>query len=118
MKLTTSQTRLLVALAREGSRAVAASYLCQRLTGVPINKVGAAERSALQRDIVALRDAGLVAEFRSGDQEAFAITIRGRLDLRWGKRTWRCRFATLLGLGLHPVTGDGKAAPVRWHSTR
>lgn len=109
MKLTTGQFRLLSALAPEAGRAVTASYLCQRLLGVPINKAGADERSMIQQDIAALRDDGLVRLIRSDDQELVIITVRGRLELRWGRRTWECRFVTLFGPGLHPIPREVKA---------
>ncbi|MBO9649393.1 MAG: hypothetical protein J7605_12840 [Variovorax sp.] len=120
MKLTTGQTRLLGALAEESDHGVTASYLCQRLTGVPINKVDADQRLVIQQDIAALRGAGLVRLIRSGDDgERITITIHGRVNLRWGRRTWECRFATLLGLGLHPIPREIKApADPAWFKHR
>ncbi|SCK57400.1 hypothetical protein VAR608DRAFT_6053 [Variovorax sp. HW608] len=119
MKLTSSQARLLYALEQEGGRVVTAPYLCLRLTGQPIGKAGAAERSAIQHDIAALCEDGLVLRSCSGDRDVIAITVRGRIELRWGPRTWKCRFATLFGFGLHPVPEDSGAMAVRFsHPTR
>jgi len=109
MKLTTGQIRLLGALAEEGTRAVAASHLCLRLTGLPMNKVEAAERAVIQGDIAALRDVGLVRLIRADDHELFTITVRGRIELKWGRRTWEFRFVTLFGLGLHPLQREVRA---------
>lgn len=119
MKLTTGQVRLLGALALEGGKAVTASFLCRRLAGIPLNKVEAAERSVIQNDIEALRKAGRVRLVRSSGDETFGITIRGRLDLEWGRRTWDCRLATLFGLGLHEIPREIRApADPAWFKHR